>query len=111
MSISPSSIDDLLPAIGRALSDREDTKTELISGSDVLESLHHELADRIESLLLHRRELLLSILYRIDVKESLVVDAFGRLAPDEIASRLADIVIERQLQTVRSRREHRDMNP
>ena len=111
MSISPSSIDDLLPAIGRALSDREDTKTELISGSGVLETLRRELADRIESLLLHRRDLLMSLLYRIDVNESLVVDALRRLAPDEIALRLADLVIERQLQKVRSRSEHRNMNP
>jgi len=110
MSISPSSIDDLLPAIGRALSDREDAKTELISSSDVLETLHRELSDRIESLLLHRRELLMSLLYRIDVKESLVVDALN-LAPDDIAPCLANLVIERQLQKVRSRREHRDMNP
>ena len=111
MSFSPSSIDDLLPAIGHALSDREDTKAELISSSDVLETLRRELADRIESLLQHRRELLMSLLYRIDVKESLVVDALRRLPPDEIALRLADLVIERQLQKVRSRRKHRDMNP
>ncbi|HEY5564157.1 MAG TPA: hypothetical protein VIL33_01110 [Rhodothermia bacterium] len=111
MSFSPSSIDDLLPAIGQALSDREDTKAELISSSDVLETLRRELADRIESLLQHRRELLMSLLYRIDVKESLVVDALRRLPPDEIALRLADLVIERQLQKVRSRRKHRDMNP
>lgn len=111
MPHSKSSIDELLPAIGRALGDVEGYSSELKEHSSVLDALHGELVERIEVLLQHRRELLMSMLYRIDVEESLVVETFRNLPPDQIARRLADLVIERQVQKVQSRRTYRDSNP
>lgn len=104
MSTTKLSLDDLLPAITETLVVAETPDAEQEALSSVLQSLRAELASRVEAMLIHRRELLLSLLYRIDVKESLVVDAFRSAPHGEIATRLADLIIDRQLEKVRSRR-------
>lgn len=108
MSTVPSPLDDLLPQIDRQAGALADVNRELEGSSSVLSTLRDQLVDRIDSLLTHRQELLMSILYRVDVKESLVVDAFRNLPLEAIAPRLADLIIERQLEKVRSRRAFRD---
>lgn len=107
MPSPPGSLEDLLPEISRRASAGSRGETEPDASSSVLSTLRDQLIRRIEDLLTHRRELLMSVLYRVDVKESLVVDAFRELPYEALAPRLADLIIERQLEKVRSRRTYR----
>ena len=70
------------------------------------EAIRELLSGRIQYLLNHKRELLFSILYRIDVSEKVVKSVFSQAAPDAIPDRLADLVIDRQLQKLAFRRRH-----
>ncbi|MGA7304608.1 MAG: hypothetical protein WBW88_07020 [Rhodothermales bacterium] len=108
MSLPPASIEDLLPEIARHVGAATDSKRELVEASGVLSTLRNQLIRQIDALLTHRRELLMSVLYRVDVRESLVIDAFQNVPLEELASRLADLIIERQVEKVRSRRAFRD---
>ena len=60
------------------------------------------LIDRVDDLLNHDFEKLLWILYRVDVSESRANQLLAE-HPDKPAEVLADLVIERQIQKVRSR--------
>lgn len=106
--IDETSFDDLLPELRRVVDESAAREIELNLASDVLAQLRAQLATRIDGLLTHRRELLMSLLYRVDVKESFVMDALSDPDPDNIAQRLADLIVERQVQKVRSRRAYRD---
>lgn len=108
MPSTRSSIEDLLPEIDRLIPSSGERGNELDDASGVLSALRKELVHHIDALLRHRRELLMSVLYRVDVKESVVVDAFRNLPPEMLAHRLADLIIERQIEKVRSRRAFRD---
>ncbi|MBL7978838.1 MAG: hypothetical protein JNN12_10900 [Bacteroidetes Order II. Incertae sedis bacterium] len=59
------------------------------------ETLRNTLAIRISWLLTHRREELLSILYRIDVREYDVKRILTFAAIDEIPVLLADLILEK----------------
>ncbi|MCX7626169.1 MAG: hypothetical protein N2Z21_08165 [Candidatus Sumerlaeaceae bacterium] len=63
------------------------------------------LASRIEELMDQSFEQLLAILYRLDVDERKADEAFSGPTRSAIARRLAEIVIERQLRTIRTRRQ------
>lgn len=63
------------------------------------------LASRIEELMEDSFEQLLAILYRLDVDESKADEAFSGPTRPAIARRLAEIVVERQLRTIRTRRQ------
>lgn len=65
------------------------------------------LADRIAALLDRQPELLMSHLYRIDVPEAAVQDVLQKRPPAEIPLHLADLMIERQLQKIETRRRYR----
>lgn len=108
MSLPPASIEDLLPEIARHVGAEADSKRELVEASGVLSALRNQLICQIDALLTHRRELLMSVLYRVDVRESLVIDAFQNVPLGDLASRLADLIIERQVEKVHSRRAFRD---
>jgi hypothetical protein len=53
----------------------------------------------------HSFEQLLAILYRLDVDETKANEAFEQPSRPAIARRLAEIVVERQLRTIRTRRQ------
>jgi hypothetical protein len=71
------------------------------------EALHAWLTAEVVRLLLYDMERLLSILYRVDVRESKVKEAFVEGKPEQIAFRIAELMIERELQKVESRRKYR----
>ena len=50
--------------------------------------------------------MLMSILYRIDVSESKLKRAMAETGPELLPAVIADLVIERQLQKLRVRREY-----
>ncbi|HRR07735.1 MAG TPA: hypothetical protein PLO56_03505 [Rhodothermales bacterium] len=60
-----------------------------------VETLRNTLAVRISWLLTHRREELLGILYRIDVRESEVKRILTFAAIDEIPVLLAELILEK----------------
>jgi hypothetical protein len=71
------------------------------------EELLSWLTQKIIFLLLHDMEKLLHILYRIDVKESLVKDVFAQHDPKKIAPLLAELIINRELEKVHTRLKYR----
>lgn len=72
---------------------------------DQRELFLNTLAARIEELMDHSFEQLLAILYRLDVDETKANEAFEQPSRPAIARRLAEIVVERQLRTIRTRRQ------
>ena len=68
-----------------------------------LEDLHYILSQRISELLDKNIEKLVYILYRIDVNQRKTDEIFNNPSKEEIASLIADAVIERQLQKVHTR--------
>lgn len=75
-----------------------------------LEDLHYILTQRIGELLDKNIEKLVYILYRIDVNQRKTDEIFNNPSKEEIASLMADAVIERQLQKVHTRNKFRN-NP
>ena len=71
------------------------------------EKLKEALTSRLIFLLLNEMEKLLHILYRIDVNEKKVKEAFAQNNPKHIAPILAELIIERETQKVISRHKHR----
>ncbi|HEX7069458.1 MAG TPA: hypothetical protein VF190_01580 [Rhodothermales bacterium] len=76
-----------------------------------IEDVHRFVAGRIAALLDGRRDLLFSILYRIDVAEEHVMTVLAEAEPAEIPSKLADLVIRRQLQKLEIRRRYAGADP
>lgn len=62
------------------------------------------LAGRIYEMMETSLENVLIALYRLDVDETKAQEAFGLPSRSAIARRLAELVIERQLETIRTRR-------
>lgn len=67
------------------------------------EQLKEELSITLVYMLLHEMDKLMGILYRIDVSEQKVKDAFAQNNPKLIAPILADLIIERELQKAQHR--------
>lgn len=72
-----------------------------------LDALRRFLTEKIVELLDRNPAWLMHVLYRVDVAEPRVKAVFAEAAPDEIAPRLADLLIERQLQKIELRRRYR----
>ena len=70
--------------------------------------LHARLTELLVYLLMHKMELLLQVLYRIDVKESLTKAAFAQNDPKMIAPQLAQHIIDRELQKAETRLKYRN---
>jgi hypothetical protein len=73
-----------------------------------IEEFREYLIAKLESLYEHNYELLINTLYRIDVNESKLSELFGGQNRDHIPERLADLIIERQLQKIRFRQQYRE---
>lgn len=65
-------------------------------------------ASHVERLLQSKPEHLMSILYRIDVPERRVRLIFENAAYENLPMQLADLMVERQLQKIRTRRRYRN---
>jgi hypothetical protein len=72
-----------------------------------LDEIKALLAERIRYLLDTNMEKLLSILYRIDVSQKITDEVFGIESKEDIPLRLADAVIERQLEKMKSRERYK----
>lgn len=74
------------------------------SGELTIESLVKLLSLRIRELLDRNLEKLVSIMYRIDLNQAKVDKIFENTSKDEIAYQLSELIIERQIEKVRTRR-------
>lgn len=73
-----------------------------------LEEFRNYLIVKLKELYEHNYELLLNTLYRIDVSETKLSELFSNENKDNIHERLADLIIERQLQKIRFRQQYRE---
>ena len=79
-------------------------------GIDNLEQLKRRLTKKLKELLDTNYEKLINILYRIDINEYKLNELFGSKNREDIPSRLADLIIERQLQKINFRNRYRNNN-
>lgn len=80
---------------------------ELPESASTLEELKKQLIPLINQLLDRDMGRLMNALYRIDVNESKVKQVLVSEQPGEIAPKLADLIIDRQLQKVITRKKYR----
>jgi hypothetical protein len=82
----------------------------LIPSADIesLEEFRKYLAEKLRVLLDEKFDLLVNILYRIDINEKKLGELFSGQNRDFIPSKLADLIIERQLQKIRLRKLYRE---
>jgi hypothetical protein len=88
----------LLPSVIQSLQKYVEVKDTLS-----YEVLKEQLTATVVYMLLHEMEKLMGILYRIDVNERKVKNAFAQNNPKLIAPILADLIIERELQKAQHR--------
>jgi hypothetical protein len=67
------------------------------------EELKAQLSSAVIYMMLHEMEKLMSLLYRIDVNEKKVKQAFAQNDPKLIAPALAELILQRELQKAESR--------
>jgi len=75
------------------------------------EELRSILSAKIEYLLNHDFQKLLNILYRIDVDEQKAKELLRKHSPSQAPIILADLIIERQLQKIKTRQQFSKNNP
>ena len=73
-----------------------------------LDDVRQFLIPKITALLNRNPEMLMHVLYRVDVAERDVKQVFAESAPKDIPSHLADLLIERQLLKLKIRRTYRE---
>lgn len=72
-------------------------------GDDIVASLKR----RVAFMLKHDRHRLISSLYLLDVPESKVQEALDCVSSDESAAKLADYILEREIQKLEMRKKYR----
>ncbi len=77
-------------------------------GIDNLAQLKERLTRKITELIDKDYERLLNILYRIDINENKLNELFGSKNREYIPEKLADLIIERQLQKINFRNKYRN---
>lgn len=80
---------------------------DLIAQSTTYQQLHERLTELIVYLLLHKMELLLQVLYRVDVFERDTKAAFAQNDPKLVAPELAKLIIDRELNKAETRIKYR----
>ena len=97
---------DAAASISRAFAlERLDRRLE--AGEQVtMDEVKAYLVEHLTRLLDGNPALLMSILYRIDVAERDVKAVFATCSPPAVPDRLADLIVERQLQKLRLRRQY-----
>jgi hypothetical protein len=73
-----------------------------------LEDVHEFVCRHVEVLLHSNPALLMSIIYKIDVSERKVRRVFEDESGVDLVARLTELIIERQLEKVRIRKQYRD---
>ena len=69
------------------------------------EELQNKLAAHINYLIQHHFEKLVSLLYRIDVSEAKIKSLLQQQPNEDAAKIIADLIIERQLQKIKTRQQ------
>jgi uncharacterized protein YwgA len=75
-----------------------------------LEELKQKLSLHINHLINHDFEKLVSLLYRVDVNENKMRRLLEQKRGEDAAGLIADLIIERQMQKIKSRRETKSNN-
>ena len=81
----------------------DDFQLQLDSGGDAMKKIRNLLIDKLDFLIEHDFEKLLSILYRIDVSERKVKEALATKTDHKPSELLADLIIERQMEKAKTR--------
>jgi hypothetical protein len=74
------------------------------------EKVKKKLMDLLNELINNDFEALIQLLYRIDVNEKKIRDLLNENASKDAASVIANLIIERQLQKIESRKNYRPKN-
>jgi hypothetical protein len=87
-----------------------DDDTSLIPNSDFekLEEFKKYLIQRLTDMLDNNFNLLVNTLYRIDISEQKLAELFGNKNKENIPEKLADMIIERQMQKIQFRKKYRE---
>ena len=72
--------------------------------------LFERLSTAINNLIVHDLERLVSILYRLDISEAKLKYLLAQNSAEPAAGTIAALIVERQLQKIKSRRENRRDN-
>ncbi len=85
------------------------SQLELDNSGQSLKELHKAIAAKILLMMNGPAETLMQLLYRVDVKEELARKAFAEHTdPDQLAEKLAGLVLERMIQKVETRIRYRN---
>jgi hypothetical protein len=79
---------------------------ELDKTNDDMNNVRQFLIEKIQYLLSYDTEKLWWVLYRIDISENKAIEALQAEPKENGVERLADLIIERQIQKVKTRREY-----
>ncbi len=74
------------------------------------EEIRNKLAENINHLIIHDFNKLVSLLYRVDVNEAKLKHLLKENPGSDAGNIIADLIIERQLQKIKSRNENRQEN-
>lgn len=87
----------------------KDDDTYLIPNYDFeqLDEFKKYLIDKLTDLLDNNFNLLVNILYRIDISEQKLAELFGGRNRENIPEKLAEMIIERQIQKINFRKQYR----
>ncbi len=99
-------LDELRALINKDLDTQEDGML-IPGGHPDLNFLHEKLTLVINHLLENNFEKLLNAMYRLDVSERKFHEVLTGAEPGEISSKLAELVIEREMQKVKTREMYR----
>lgn len=73
-----------------------------------LEEFRKYLTDKMKDMLDKNYSLLINTLYRIDISEKKLAELFSSKNKDSIPDRLADLIIERQIEKIHFRKRYRE---
>jgi len=73
-----------------------------------LEEFRKYLAERMKDMLDNNYNLLINTLYRIDISERKISELFSSKNKESIPGKLADLIIERQIEKIDYRRRYRE---
>lgn len=73
-----------------------------------LEQFKEYLVERLTDMLNNNFNLLVNTLYRIDISEQKLAELFGGKNRENIPEKLADMIIERQIQKILFRKQYRE---
>jgi hypothetical protein len=75
-----------------------------------LEEFKKYLTEKMKDMLDKNYNLLINTLYRIDISEKKLAELFSSRSKESIPEKLADLIIERQIQKINFRKQYREGN-